>query len=71
MTKYTVELYPGEDYERLPAWEVVRWDSEVNGVRTGKCVFYSYNMVEGEQECEDYMAYCIDMDNGVHLAEGV
>lgn len=64
MSKYSVELYPGEDGERLPAWEVVRWDSEMNGVKIGSCVFRSYNMMEGEQECEDYMAFLIDMDEG-------
>ena len=67
MVKYSVEFYPGED-DRLPMWEVVRWYSKQNGVKMGKYVFRSYDMINGETECEDYMAFCIDMDNGFDVS---
>lgn len=57
--RYTVEFYPGEDYERLPEWCVVRWDAP--GV--GTVVYKTYDEEVGEKTCEDVRAVLQEVYN--------
>ena len=64
MSKYTVEFYDGEVDERMPEWNVVRWDVIDETGRIGSKVYTSYSMTKGEEECIDCMNYLLDMEAG-------
>ena len=49
MARFEVVLYPGEDDERLPSWDVVELEDVSPTVRIGTRVWSTYNMEEGEQ----------------------
>lgn len=48
MARFEAVYYDGEDNERLPEWRVVEWNRY-----TGKTVWYTYDMFNGEAKAKE------------------
>lgn len=58
MARFEASYYPGEDNERLPEWTVVEWEyvNPTNGAKSGRTVWKTYDMINGEREAHEMAA---------------
>ena len=58
MARFEASYYPGEDGERLPEWTVVEWTyvNPENGSKSGRTVWKTYDMMNGEREAHEMAA---------------
>ena len=58
MARFEASYDPGEDNERRPVWVVVEWEhiNSISGAKTGRAVWKSYDMMDGEREAHEMAA---------------
>ena len=58
MARFEASYYEGEDNERLPEWTVVEWThvNPKNGTKSGRTVWKTYDMLNGEREAIEMAA---------------
>lgn len=63
--RFEAVLYEGEVDERLPEWRVVEWTyvNTETGAKSGRSVFRTYDMENGEQEAKELAGYLQDAYN--------
>lgn len=63
--RFEASYYPGEVDERLPEWRVVEWTyvNTETGAKSGRSVFRTYDLENGEREAKELAGYLQDAYN--------
>ncbi len=63
--RFEASYYPGEVDERLPEWRVVEWTyvNPETGAKSGRSVFRTYDLENGEREAKELAGYLQDAYN--------